>query len=568
MPNRIPERESETELLDSDEKFRALVEHAVVGIYIIQNGIFSYVNNRLAEIFGYERDELIGQSNTALTHPDDRELAERNVQKRMNGEAESIEYSFRGVTKSGEIKFLRVYGSAFFYRGERAIIGTLIDETETVMAKRKLEKLANYDNLTGLYNRHLFQKEFTRVLELGRRHGRKVALILFDIDNFKRINDSLGHNTGDRLLQEVARRVRDTLRRFDFFARIGGDEFAIILEDYRNHDEIAAMVARMQGAMKEAFELDGLALHVSISLGIALFPEHGEDTESLQKAADIALYEAKHRGRNRFVFFAPDRAGTRLDLTIENDLVRAVEEGRLSLHLQPLVSPQSGRMCGAEALVRWRHPEKGIMAPDDFLPLARELGILYRIDRQVVERAFALLAEWESAGYSLPSLSVNVSSALFHHPQFLATMAGLARRFATLVRHLELELTEEILIEDARHAHQLIKALKSYGYGLAIDDFGTGYSSLGHLKTLEVDKLKIDRTFIRDIPESANDLAIVESIVVMGHTLGLKIVAEGVENASQAKSLTAMGCDMIQGYYYARPLPAERFGQEWLAKGR
>ena len=551
-------------LLDSDEKFRALVEHAVVGIYVIQDGKFSYVNERLAEIFGYEQRELIGKSNLDLTHPDDRGLASENVRKRIEGYEDSIEYCFRGITKQGEIKYIRVYGSAFLYHGKRAIIGTLIDETETVQAKQQLEKLANYDPLTGLYNRRLFMNEFERAVALGNRRRHKVALILFDVDNFKRINDSLGHNAGDKLLVAISERVTGILRKTDLFSRIGGDEFAIIVEDYLQIEEIGNLIKRVQQAIQTSFEIDNTYLHISVSLGIALFPDHGKDIHTLQKAADIALYEAKKNGKNRFAFFSSDSDTMLENIQMENELYNAIEKKEIEPYLQPQVDLKSGAVCAAEALVRWNHPEKGLIPPNRFLPLARELGILYKIDFFMIETVFGLLEKWQREGCLCPKISVNVSSALFHHQQFLPMMKSMFRRYGEVCALVELELTEDILIEDERHAYLLITALKKLGFGLSIDDFGTGYSSLNHLKMLEVDRLKIDRTFITEITKKRNDRTIVEAIVRMGHALGLKVVAEGVETEAQLQMLKAMDCDVIQGFYFARPLPVDEFEKVWL----
>ncbi|WP_456382838.1 putative bifunctional diguanylate cyclase/phosphodiesterase [Hydrogenimonas sp.] len=554
-------------LLDSDEKFRALVEHAVVGIYILQNGKFSYVNERLAEIFGYERSELIGKSNLELTHPKDRGLARENVKKRIEGHEDSIEYSFRGITKTGEIRYIRAYGTAFRYYGERAIIGTLIDETETVLTKRQLEQLASYDTLTGLYNRRVFLNEFKRAVALGNRRGHKVALIVFDIDNFKRVNDSLGHRAGDELLDAIGKRIGHVLRKTDLFARIGGDEFAIIVEDYLGIEEIGGLIGKIQKALRNSIDIHGIPLHISVSLGVSLFPEHGRDIEVLQKAADIALYEAKRSGKNRFVFFSYNSDTMFDNIQMESELFQALEEGELQIYLQPQIDLKSGGLCGAESLIRWLHPEKGVIPPNRFLPLARELGILYRIDDFVIERVFDILRRWSEMYEICPTLSVNISSALFHHQQFLPMMEKMHRRYGRLCGFVELELTEDILIEDERHAYLLIKALKGLGFKLSIDDFGTGYSSLSHLKTLEVDKLKIDRSFIEDITEDPSDRAIVESIIAMGHTLGLEIVAEGVETEAQTRMLETIGCDVIQGYYYARPMPIDDFEREWLPIG-
>lgn len=552
-------------LLDSDEKFRALVEHSVVGIYILQNGRFSYVNRRLAEIFGYDRDELIGKSNLDLTSEDDRELAADNYRKRIEGSVEGIEYTFRGITKDGKIKYIHAFGSAFEYRGERAVIGSLIDETETVLAKQQLEKLARFDSLTGLSNRHVFLHEFKRAVALASRHDHKVALLLFDIDNFKRINDSLGHHIGDKILTEIGQRIKKTLRTSDFFARIGGDEFAIIIEAYTDTDEIGGLLRRMQEQMEDSIVIDGYSLHLSLSIGIALYPQHGIDTGTIQKAADIAMYEAKKSGKNRYAFFDADSDTLLENIQMEHDLSAALTQQQFRLYLQPQINLENGALCCTEALIRWEHPNKGLLLPDRFLPIAGESGLLYKLDLMMIKQTFGLLKKWQNNHSDIPTkIAVNISNALFHHQHFLSVMQQMHERYGTLCHFVELELTEEILMENKAHSDGTLSTLKSMGFSLSIDDFGTGYSSLSHLKKLDVDKLKIDRTFIAEITRNESDRAIVEAIVAMGNTLQLKILAEGVESKEQIDLLKTMGCHGVQGFYYSKPLPIADFEHRWL----
>ena len=551
-------------LLESDEKFRALVEHAVVGIYIIQDGYFTYVNTRFADIFGYTREELIGKTHLELTYPEDRILAAQNVKKRLAGEKESIEYTFRGITKSGQLKYIHVYGSVFFYEGERAIIGTLIDETEMVEARKELEKLANYDSMTGLFNRRIFQLEFEHAIALGKQREHRVALILFDLDNFKRINDSLGHKTGDDILYLVGQKIKNTLRASELFGRIGGDEFGIVIEDFSTLDEILQVVKNIQKKMGENLTVNTMTLRLGLSFGIALFPEHGTDPETLQKAADIALYEAKKTGKNRYVFFAKNSDELLTKLRLETELSEALGTEALQMYLQPQFDAHSNVLCGAEALIRWEHPTHGLLYPDLFLSLAEESGQLYQLDLFMLKEALNVLHKWYLTGKNPIQLSVNISNALFHHHEFLPYVRKLKKNYGEYFCDIELELTEDLLLENESYANHILHALKIMGFKLSIDDFGTGYSSLSYLKNLQVDKIKIDRSFISELTLDSQDHIIVDAIIVMGHALGLTVLAEGVETKTQLAILEAMQCDQIQGHYFSPALSLQDFEARWI----
>ena len=554
-------------LLDSDEKFRALVEHAVVGIYIIQDGRFRYVNERLAEIFGYQREELIGKSHLELTHPRDRGKSAENIRRRIDGLEESVEYTFRGLTKEGEVRYIHVYGSVFRYQGKRAIIGSLIDETEMVRARKQLLRLANYDSLTGLFNRRVFQKEFSRAVELAKRRGHQVALILFDIDGFKRINDSLGHGTGDEILYRVSRRVQKVLRASDLFARIGGDEFALIIEDFKDLNEVAQVIRRIQRSMEENLKVGDLELRLSFSMGVAIYPLHGDGPEQMVKAADIALYEAKRHGKNRFAFYAKNEKELSEKLRLEAELGEAIDRGEIRMYLQPQFECRDGSLCGVEALIRWQHPRKGLLTPATFLPLAGETGQLYRFDLWMLRSALEWLKEQKERRSGSLRISVNVSNALFHHQEFLREVRRLKEEYGELLCRVELELTEELLLKNEHYAGHILRLLKRMGFRLSIDDFGTGYSSLRDLKKLEVDKIKIDRSFVRELSEESKERTIVEAIVLMGHALGVKILAEGVETPRQRRVLCDVGCDSLQGYLFSPALPEEAFEKRWLSCG-
>lgn len=554
----------EDEIVEHDIKFKALVEHSVVGIYIIRDGKFTYVNKRFAEIFGYSREEIIGMKNTELTYPEDRNIAEKNVKKRLEGKKESIEYSFRGLTKDGNVIHLHVYGSVYEEDGDRAIIGTLIDETEMVYARAKLEQLANYDSLTGLFNRRVFKQEYDRIIELAKIHNHRVGLILFDIDNFKRINDSLGHDAGDVILYKISKRIKNILRPSELFARIGGDEFAIVVEDFKDLSEVVFLIKKIQENMEENVTYENLNLRVSISLGIALYPEHGDESDNILKAADMALIESKKIGKNRYAFYNKNSKELVSNLELEAEISFALKSRDLEMYLQPQIDIKSGEIRGAEALIRWNHPVRGILYPSDFLSLAGESGQLYKIDIYMIENALSKLSSWRRFRNGNFRVSVNISNALFHHQGFLTQMRILYRKYGNFFESLELELTEEILLEDIGYANGIIEDLHKMGLKLSIDDFGTGYSSLSHLKKLNVNSLKIDRSFIKDIVDDMQDRIIVEAITVMGHALGLKVVAEGVENMEQLEILKNLDCDTVQGYYYSKALKVKDFEQIWL----
>jgi len=549
---------------DSNDKYRVLVEYAVVGVYIICKGKFTYVNERLASIFGYTSDEVIGMSSLELTHEDDKHIVQSNASKRLSGEVNSIEYSFKGVTKDGSIKYIHVYGTMSELDKEQVIIGTLIDETEKQLANNELTRLANYDSLTGLFNRHYFNLQFEHIMKQAKRHNNKLALILFDIDNFKRINDSLGHKAGDIVLIKIAEIVKKVLRDSDSFYRIGGDEFTVIMENFNSTNEVKILIGRIQEALKTSIEVDELSFHISLSIGVSIFPEHGVDMATLQKSADIAMYQAKKDGKNRASLFAKNSGSSLKVLELENELYEGLERGELEIYLQPQIDLNTEHLVGAEALVRWKHPNRGILTPNIFLPLAQEMGLLYKLDLIMIENTYLLLEKYDKLGVLNFTISVNISNALFHHQRFFSIMQRFQQKYSYLCQYMQLELTEDILMVDNNHAIEIIKSLQLIGYKLAIDDFGTGYSSFSYLKMMPIDELKIDRAFIRDIAEDEKDRAIVEAIVNLGHTLNLRVLAEGAEEIEQVELLKDMKCDVVQGYFYSKPMPVEEFETKWL----
>jgi len=550
----------------NDDKYRVMVEKALVGVYTIYNDKFTYVNEKLSLITGYTKEELLTMSPLEFVHEDDKEKVATNIQKRLEKNESAMEYSFKGITKNAEIRYVRVFGSAVEIDNQKAIIGTLIDETEKTVINNELEYLVNYDSLTGLFNRYYFNLQFEHIMQQAKRYDTKLALILFDIDNFKRINDSLGHKAGDEVLVQTAKLVQNVLRDSDSFYRIGGDEFTVLMENFNSAKEVEILIRRIQQSLKTSIEVEELSFHISLSIGVSIFPEHGEDIETLQKSADIAMYQAKQDGKNCFNIFAKENGNSSKILELENELYDGLERGELESYLQPQIDLQTNKLLGVEALVRWKHPTRGLLSPAAFLPLAQEMGLLYKLDLIMIEDAYKLLEKYDRLGLLNFTISVNISNALFHHQRFFSIMQRFQQKYTYLCSSMKLELTEDILMVDNSRAITVIKSLQLIGYKLAIDDFGTGYSSFSHLKMMPIDELKIDRAFICDIAKNEKDRAIVEAIVNLGHTLGLRIVAEGAEDKNQVEFLKEMKCDVVQGYYFSKPLKVEDFESEWLLK--
>ncbi len=550
--------------IQESEKYRLMVENSIVGAYIIEDGKFVYVNRRLEQLSGYTNSELLNMNPLTFVHEDDRAFVAENLQKKILGEECERDFCVKVVDTDGNVKYVHVDGIQVELDGRKVIAGTFIDITEKTIAVKKIEKLVNYDSLTGLYNRHYFNIHSEYLLKKAQRDQSRLAVLLFDIDNFKRINDSLGHKAGDIVLVQTGKLISDVLRDSDYFFRLGGDEFTVIINDFKSESEIKILTKRIQKALRSSIEVDELSFHISLSIGISLFPEHGTSMETLQKSADIAMYQSKKDGKNRFSFFAQDSGSSSKILELENDFYEGIERGELELYLQPQVDVATSRLVGAEALVRWNHPEKGVLTPNIFLPLAQDTGLLYKLDLIMIDKAYNLLKEYDTQGKLNFTISVNISNALFHHQRFFSIMQKFQKKYGHLCKYIMLELTEEILMVDNSHANKIMKSLKLIGYKMAIDDFGTGYSSFGNLKMMEINELKIDRSFIKDIGKNENDKAIVKAVIAMGHSLGLSVLAEGVEEKCQVEILKEMDCDTIQGFYFDKPMPAALFSKCWL----
>jgi diguanylate cyclase (GGDEF)-like protein len=446
-----------------------------------------------------------------------------------------------------------------------SIEGGLVDITDRKLAEEQIKFLAYYDSLTQLPNRSLLQDRLAQALASARRHKEKVAILFLDLDRFKDINDSLGHSFGDLLLQQVAQRLKTMSRDEDTVARIGGDEFLILLNSLQSVKDASASAERILQEMKRDFVIQGQTFKVGCSIGISVFPEHGADGETLIKNADAAMYSAKDSGRHACRFFTEDmNADLVARLTTENNLRLALERDEFFLVYQPQMEMATGRIIGLETLLRWRQPELGLVMPDSFIPVAESCGLIVPIGEWVLRTACAQARKWRDVGLDVQLVAVNVSAVQFRQEGFCAMVKAALSDTGLEPQCLELELTESSLFSNVDVHFSQFEQLKSMGVNLAIDDFGTGYSSLGYLRQFPVTRLKIDKSFIRDVAINPDDAAITAAIIDMARALSLKVIAEGVETEDQMTFLQAHHCDQIQGYFFSRPLTVENLEKEMI----
>lgn len=476
--------------------------------------------------------------------------------------------TFEVSATDGSVRHMRINGEPIFsgttltgYRG----VGS--DVTEAVEAARKIEELARYDSLTGLPNRHMFTEELDRVLLRSRRYERRFALLFIDLDRFKLVNDNLGHAAGDTLLRTIGARLIRLLRDADLLARLGGDEFVVITESNCEAATLSKVANRILCAISEAMTLEGRRVEVSGSIGVAVYPNDGDDAASLMRAADAAMYQAKASGKNTFEFFTAELAQrASLHYALEGELRRAIEREQLVLFYQPQVDAQNGALVGMEALLRWQHPERGLLAPGAFIELAEESGLIVPIGRWVIQTACRQVAAWKAAGLRPPRCAVNISARQIAAENLVEDLRAALQEHRLAPGTLEIEITESMLMNDPLKASAMLEEIHRLGVHIAIDDFGTGHSSLAYLKRFPVGTLKVDRSFVQDLPHDAEDLAITGAVVALGRSLGMRIVAEGVETESQRDCLSTIGCDILQGYRFGRPSPAA-VAQTWLGGG-
>ncbi|MGX9786810.1 EAL domain-containing protein [Janthinobacterium lividum] len=446
-------------------------------------------------------------------------------------------------------------------------IASSLDISERKASERQIEHMAHHDALTGLANRHVSNLRLAAAIAQARRSGEKVGVLFVDLDRFKHVNDALGHHVGDALLQSVSARLLQLVREGDTVSRLGGDEFVVILNGIGDAASIAALLdMRLIPAMRQPHQVEGNELYVSCSVGVAIYPDHGGDMDTLMRHADAAMYQAKSGGRDHARMFTPQMQEQQLQqLHLESDLRHAIERQELVLYYQPRIDAKSSRLNGVESLIRWQHPQHGLIAPDSFIPAAEESGLIVSIGAWVIREACRQQVAWREAGAGDIAVSINLSAIQLKSGGLVATLREVLREFPVTPGQIEFELTESILMDNVDDTIATLHAIKALGFALSIDDFGTGYSSLNYLCRFPLDKLKIDMSFVQDIHGSPQNLAVTKTIIGLGHTLGLTVTAEGVESAADADVLRHAGCDELQGYYFARPMPQAHF-MAWLAQ--
>ena len=593
-------RRAENELQDLLLRQEAILENASVGILFTNEGVVHHCNPRAEELLGWPAGTLAGQPTTVFFVDDEdfRQFA-ATVGPRLAA-GERVDVVWHNVRKSGERVWCRHLAQALTSTdGARSTIWITEDVSERKAAQEALERahreleqrvrertealalanqqltreiaegrakeqeiarLAYHDALTGLPNRLLLEDRFTHAVAHARRTNNRFALLFIDLDNFKRVNDSLGHAVGDDLLVEVALRLKMGAREADTVSRQGGDEFVVLLEDMESKSAVLAATAKLVARLQEPFVCDGKEIATSASIGVCLFPDDGEDFETLRKKADIAMYRAKESGRNTFQCFDEVmNAGVTEHLVLRNALHRALERKELALVFQPQIELATGNVMGAEALLRWNHPQLGAVSPARFIPVAEETGLILPIGEWALQAACTEAVGWGRMGWSELIVAVNLSAVQFRRGQLMQTVAQVLGQTGLSPTRLELELTESILIQNVDSVMNALRDFKQLGVQLSIDDFGTGYSSLSYLKRFDIDKLKIDQSFVRDLGSNADDAAIVNAIIQLARSLKLRTIAEGVETPEVAQRLLELGCDEAQGYWFARPMPADQF---------
>lgn len=517
------------------------------------------VNRAFTSITGYTREEILGENIAILSSGRQDEKFEQDMWDAV-AERGSWQGEIWDQRKNGEVfpKWLSISAVRDEAGRVSRYIGLFSDISIMKETQEQLYEMAHYDSLTGLPNRRYFLDRLKESLDQARRAGESVALMFVDLDGFKLVNDNLGHRAGDQLLREVGVRIRQCIRESDIASRMGGDEFTVILSQIKSSDSALIVARKILGKLYEPVRIEEKELFISSSIGIAIFPDDARDVEGLLQSADTALYKAKDLGKNGYQFFSPEMNRRAMErLTLQTQMRQGLAAHEFMVYYQPQVDAGTGELVGLEALARWKSPQIGLVSPEQFIPLAEQTGLIHEIGELVLREACSQGRKWMEQGMAPVRISVNISAHQMRRPDFVDLIQAAVQATGFPARFLELELTESMLIDDSPQDLEKLSRIKAMGIRLSIDDFGTKYSSFAYLRRLPIDRLKIDRTFIQDLPVDARGAEIVSAIIAMSRSLNLEVVAEGVETAAQADLLKKKGCQTIQGYYSGHPLPPE-----------
>lgn len=553
-------RQAQLELEAARDRYSDLYDFAPVSYVTLDaKGVILELNLTACAMLGGARDALQGQPLVTFVEQADRpQLFQHLRHCRASGNNKTVS-EFVLTSRTGDVHQVRLESVAgTLDDGTPICRSAIIDVSEQVAAEKRLRYQAHHDSLTGLPNRALLNDWLLRSLHTAQRHQNKVAVIYLDLDHFKLINDSLGHALGDHLLAQVATRLQQALRVDDIVARIGGDEFVLVLVDIQCLDDVLVLVDKLIVQFHEAFLLQDHEIRTTASLGISLFPQDGDEPSSLLSNADAAMYQAKDMGRNTYAFYTRELTAHAFErVLLENNLHQAIEKNELRLYYQPQIDLQSGETVGMEALIRWQHPDMGLIAPDQFIPLAEECGLISSIGAWVLNTACRQGRMWLDSGCEIGKIAVNLAGDQIRRGDLVMVVSHALEQTGFPPQKLELEITESFIMIHSESAIAQLNELCDMGITLSIDDFGTGYSSLSYLKQLPVHKLKIDKSFVRDIPDDRDDMAIAQLVIAMGKILGLTVIAEGVETRGQEDFLRQAGCQQAQGYLYSRPVDVD-----------
>jgi diguanylate cyclase (GGDEF)-like protein/PAS domain S-box-containing protein len=561
----------------AESKLRALSERLALATSVAKVGVWDWDlpsnsitwDDTMFQIYGFENVLPVPYEKwSAAVDPRDLPAVESTLQRVIREKADGSA-EFRITNTAGAVRNIFAVERPVMDSNSTVVrvIGVNMDITDRKVAETALQTSeahfthsAQHDFLTGLPNRMLLNDRVSRAITSAPRNGKKVALLFLDLDGFKHINDSLGHSIGDRLLQSITRRLADCVRASDTVSRQGGDEFIVLLSELAHSEDAAITARRMLTAVAETHSIDDHELHVTASIGLSIYPDDGRDAETLIQNADTAMYQAKENGRHSYQFFKAEMNARAVERqSTEESLRRALDRGEFELHYQPKVDLNSGKITGAEALIRWQHPTRGLLSPAQFIPVAEDSGLIVPIGKWCLREACQQARKWAEMGFHVRTIAVNISTVQLRDDDFLEDVFDALEKTGLDAKFLELELTESVLMKRAESAAEVLQKLKAKGVQIALDDFGTGYSSLSYLRKFPIDVLKIDQSFIRQIMSGPAGTSIVSAVISLGHSLGIRVVAEGVESREELSFLRAQRCDEAQGYYFGRPVPADQF---------